>query len=89
MAKTANKIVVTKAEDVPTEVLADSIVSIAQSMKKLRAGRLTDKALFLLIQHAAPKPSHGVGGQVTQAHIRAVFEGIESLEATFLKKQRA
>lgn len=75
-------------KEVPTEVLADSIVSIAAGLKKLRSGRLTDKALYLLIQHAAPNAGRG-GGAISQAQIKAVFEGIEALERTFLKKKAA
>lgn len=72
----------------PTEVLANSIVAIAAGMKKLRNGRLSDRALFLLIQDAAPN----VGGKYRHSPlpvstIKAVFEGIESLERSFLKKK--
>jgi hypothetical protein len=48
--------------EIPTEILADNIKSISESMKKLRSGRLNDRALHLLIQHAAPK----VGGDLTE-----------------------
>lgn len=77
-----------KEKEVPTEVLADSIVAIAAGMKKLRSGRLSDRALFLLIQDASPNR----GGKYAQSPIpvktiRAVFEGIESLERSFLKKK--
>lgn len=77
-------------KEVPTEVLASSIAAIAEGMRKLRAGRLTDKALFLLIQHAAPNVG-GRGGfsPVSIKEIKAVFEGIDALEATFLKKKPA
>jgi hypothetical protein len=74
-------------QQVPTEVLATSIVSIADGIKKLRSGRLTDKALFLLIQHAAPSVG-GRGGYspISIKDIKAVFEGIENLESAFIKK---
>lgn len=73
-------------EEVPTEVLADSIVAIAAGFKKLRAGRLTDRALLLLIQDAAPSIAHK---PISQREIKAVLEGIENLERTFLKKKIA
>lgn len=71
---------------IPTEVIADSIVAISEGIKKLRSGRLNDKALLLLIQHASPQllaPYRKVG--ITE--IKAVIEGMESLESTFLKKR--
>lgn len=88
MKKVIVKQVPEKENEVPTEVLADSIVAIAAGMKKLRSGRLSDRALFLLIQDAAPS----VGGKYGKSAlpvktIKAVFEGIESLERSFLKKK--
>jgi hypothetical protein len=72
---------------IPTEVMADSIVAIAKAMWTLRSGRLNDNALYLLIQNAAPK----IGGKYSKkpvpiTTIKAVFDGIASLEATYLKK---
>lgn len=75
----------TESTDVPIEVLAESIVSMSQGIKKLRAGKLNDRALYLLIQGAAPYPIAN-GKPLTIAQIKAVFAGIESLEATYLKK---
>lgn len=73
-------------KEVPTEVLADAIIAISEGVKKLRAGRLTDKALYLLIQHAAPS----VGNKpLSQKEIKAVLEGAESLARTFIKKKSA
>lgn len=73
--------------EVPTEVLADAIVAISAGMKKLRSGRLNDKALYLLIQDATPS----FGGKwnkkpVTISAVKAVIEGIESLAPTFIRK---
>jgi hypothetical protein len=47
-----------------------------------------EKAIILLIQHAAPY----VGGRYSNTRIgtteiKAVLEGMESLEATYLKKK--
>lgn len=82
------KITQNPEKEVPVEVIADAIVGISAGIKKLRAGRLTDKALFLLVQNAAPN----VGGKynsspISMREIRAVFEGIDQLEATYLKKK--
>lgn len=69
---------------VPTEVLADCIKQISDGMKKLRTGRLTDRALLLLIQNAAPT----VGNKpISMKTIAAVIHGIEGLEAAYLKKR--
>lgn len=75
--------------DVPTEILADSIVAIAEGIRKLRAGRLNERALLLLIQHAAPAPSSFRTKPVSQKDVRAVLDGIENLEAAYLKKKPA
>lgn len=37
-------------EEVPTEVIAQSIVQVSEAMKKLRSTRLTDRAIVLLIR---------------------------------------
>lgn len=64
-------------EMVPTEVLAQSIVEISIAIKKLRTGRLSDKAIILLIQ--------GITKQ-TQAEIKKVLDACEMLESTYIKK---
>lgn len=64
--------------EVPAEVLASSIVAISEGVKKLRAGRLNDKALVLLIQNAAP-------GNVPKSDILAVLDGMAALEKLYLK----
>lgn len=91
MKQTKDIVVKNDSENtVPTEVIAESIVTIAEGMKKLRSGRLNDRALLLLIQHAAPNlPTNGYGNtaKVGMREIKAVIEGLESLEATFLKKK--
>lgn len=63
------------------EVIAKNIRAIAEGVRCLRAGPLNDRALFLLIQHAAPI-SLGV------REIKAVFEGIDALDATYLRKAK-
>lgn len=86
MAKTLR---VTQQPDaeVPTEVLADAIVTIAQGVKKLRAGRLNDDALCMLIAYATPAVGKTYPKkQVGKREVRAVLAGIEALERTYLKK---
>ena len=68
--------------EVTTEVIATHIIAIAEGIERLRAGRLTDRALFLLIQAAAPnyrKP-------LSLKEIKSVFDGIDNLKSAFLKK---
>jgi len=75
---------------VPVEVLAQSIIAIAQGVRKLRAGPLNDNALVLLIEHAAPRPSNGYRvNKVGKREIKAVLDGIDALEATYLRKRKA
>ncbi len=90
--KTNPSVQIKQMEDnpIPTEVIADSIIAISDGIRKLRAGRLNDNALFLLIQHAAPNPHSGRFGSprsLSIKDIRAVINGIESLEKTYLKKK--
>lgn len=82
--KTDVKVIQQDDKPIPVEVLAQSIKAISDGIKKLRSGPLTDTALILLIQHASPT----VGYQkVTIKHVRAVLDGMESLERTYLKKK--
>ena len=87
MVKVTVKQAPEKEKEVPTEVLAASIVAIAEGVRKLRNGRLADRALFLLVQDAAPSTGGRYGSsKLSMKEIRAVFAGIDALEATFLKK---
>jgi hypothetical protein len=69
---------------VAVEVIAESIVQIAEGIKALRSGKLNDKALFLLIQNACPTKDYTK--KPSAKEIKAIFDGIESLEAQYLKK---
>lgn len=74
--------------EVPTEVLAESIVAISDGVKRLRSGKLKESALLLLIQHAAPSPKRGryrTGQPIPIRTIKAVLEGMESLKTQFVK----
>lgn len=89
---TEKKIVVTQdpSEPMPTEVLAQCIESISQGIRKLRSGRLNDKALILLITNAAPSYGGHYSSKknVAAVHVRAVLSGIEQLEAEYLKPKK-
>lgn len=68
--------------EVATEVLAESIVAISQGVKRLRAGKLNDRALILLIQDACTT-------RIGKDAIYNVLNGMESLEAAFIRKPAA
>lgn len=74
-----------EGKEIPVEILATSIRDIAQGIRALRKSPLNDKALVLLIQHAIP--TRGGGRPVSQKEIKAVFEAIDKLETTYLKKR--
>lgn len=70
---------------VTVEVLATSIQAIADGMKRLLAGKLNEKALILLIQHAAPQVGRFPPKPISQKEIKAVLHGIASLQREYLK----
>ena len=73
-----------EGQETTVEVLADSIKQISDGMKKLQAGRLNDKALYLLIQHATKSPYRS-GVKVGITEIKNVIDGIKNLERAHLK----
>lgn len=85
----AAKLLVKQNPDKPVavEILAESIVAIAQGVRNLVAGPLNERALHLLIQNAAPSSGGRRGySPIAIKDIKAVFAGIAALEATYLKK---
>lgn len=87
MPKTINVTQRTGAE-VATDVMAEAIVAISAGIKRLKAGQLNDKALYLLIQHAAPTMSPS-GQRIPIATIKDVIDGLDSLGETYLRKPAA
>ncbi len=83
MARQLNLCIKDGEQPEPLEIMEREILAISVGMKRLRSTRLNDKALFLLIQNAAP---HAYGKAITIKQIESVFEGIESLEKKYLKK---
>ena len=63
---------------VATEVIAAAVEEIAAGMRRMRAGRLNDRALVLLLHHSTGVP---------QCVIRQVIAGLEGLEVQYLKKK--
>jgi hypothetical protein len=88
--KKATVVRVTQDEEKPiaTEVLAQEIMSISQGIRRLLNGPMNRKALVLLIKHASPAMGQYPARHVGIAEVKAVLEGIESLEATYLKPKR-
>lgn len=68
---------------VSVEVIVDAIVAIGEGVKKLRPGRLNDKAIVLLIARAIPRTY-----QVSETTVCLVLDGMESLEKQFLKPKK-
>ena len=64
-------------KEVPTEILAQSIVEISQGVRKLRAGRLNDKALRILLSHTSG---------LSQKTVAQVLNALEDLEAHYIRK---
>lgn len=84
--KTEVKIVQDEQAPVPVEVLAESIKSIADGVRRLRAGPLRDDTLCLLIAKACKPVGNGYNKKrPTERQVRAVLNGIEALEAQYLK----
>lgn len=87
MAKNpVNKNVKINFEDQETtiEVMADAIKEISLGIKSLRSGKLNEKALLMLIQGATKSPYRSQQ-KVSVSEIRAVIDGIQNLEKTYLK----
>lgn len=84
----ARKVLVKQDEknEIPTEVIASAIVVIAEGMKKIRAGRLNEKAIELLVQHASTTTGYPQR-KPSLSEVRSVLNGLESLEKTYLKKK--
>lgn len=67
-------------EEVPVEILAQSIEAIAAGMKKINASRLKRDAVVILLQAQTG---------VNRNDIRAVMDGLDSLERKWLKPKTA
>jgi len=63
--------------DPEAEAIAQAIQDTADGIRKIRAGKLNDKALILLIQYASGVP---------QKDVKKVLDGIEAMPGLYLKK---
>jgi len=87
MARTV-KVVKNPEQPEPTAVIAEAILAISEGVKRLRASRLNDRALVLLIQHACPSVGKFNQKPVSAKEVRSVLDGIESLEREYLKPRK-
>ena len=80
-----------ETNEIPVEVLADSIKAISEGIKKLRSGRLNDKALILLIVNAAPSygGTYSNRKHVSAVQVKTVLDGMEQLEHEYLKPKKS
>lgn len=66
---------------VGAELIAEAVIDIAEGMKRLRSGRLTDRAIEVLVKEASP-------GGVTMTQVRNVLTGLERLQREFVKPEK-
>lgn len=72
---------VIQKEDSPAiaaEVTAQAIQEISTAMKKLRAGKLKDKAIALLIRGSVPQ-------WISMGQIKIIMDALENLEKEYCK----
>lgn len=80
MKKAQNvKVVQDPEKPIATEIIAESIQTIAEGMRTLTSGRLNNRALLTLIKDACP-------ARISFQDIRMVLVAIESLDKMFLRK---
>lgn len=77
MAKTKVEIEQDPEKPVEVHVLAEAIVNISQSFKRLNRG-LSRDAILRLVQHKSG---------VSMLHVRAVVDGLEELESWAVKRK--
>ena len=77
--KKSPAVTVVNDAEIPVEVLATSIVAISEAMKRLRGGRLADRALFLLIQDACTV-------RIGLDTLRKVLDAVGELEKRYVRK---
>lgn len=77
------KLVQDPEKPVPTDILAESIRTISDGVRKLRAGPLNERCLVLLIQESVC--GHKTGRKsLSRSDIKAVLDAAESLKKTYL-----
>lgn len=72
----------------PVEDLAQEISSLSEGVKKLLAGRLTDRALVTLIHDALPIAKYG-GKVANRSQIKEILQAASSLKELYIKKAKS
>jgi hypothetical protein len=67
--------------------IAKDIVMVSEGMRKLRATRMNEDTLLLLIQNAISSGQHTKYKPVSLKTIKAVIDGIDALESKHLKSK--
>lgn len=70
-------------EDVPVEILASAIRDISIGIDKIKAGPLEERAILLLVQHAAPAKRGNV--RYSLKDVADILQGLDNLKSTYLK----
>lgn len=68
----------------PIEDIAQEIAILSEGVRKLLAGRLTERALVTLIRDALPRGLTSV----TKSDIREIFYAAANLKELYLKKSK-
>ena len=76
------KVIVKRNEDSPepVEIIAQSIIDLSNSVKRIMGGRLNRKAVVLLLQSACGAT------KITKWQVELVLESLEDLRAIYIKK---
>ncbi len=64
-------------QKIPVEIMAESIKEISDGIKKMRSGKLTDRAIILLIHDHC---------NVSFKDIKSVMDSMQELSSIYLKK---
>lgn len=71
------------------KVLEDEIVSLSDGIKRLRSGRLNDRAIVSLIWEASSVSNGYQTRKVGKTEIKEILDAVENLPAFFFKKKNA
>lgn len=75
----ATKVTVPETPEHSAEVIAEHIAAIAESMKKMRAGKLNERAIVLLVSASSG---------VNQSTVRSVLEALDTLDKKYLRPSK-
>jgi hypothetical protein len=79
MAKKKLKIEKDPENEIPVQILEQAILDISSGLRKIRSGRLNDRAIILLVQYSVGT------AVVTQAQVKAVLDAATNLDRHYFK----